>query len=146
MEQTVGQLTEYFRNVYGLGQPDLTKYSPLTLAYIGDAVYELVLRTYVVGQGNAPVVKLHHRTSDLVNAHTQSELARLIMDDLSEEETAVYKRGRNARSYTKAKNASTADYRRATGLEALVGYLYLAGRYERLISLIHDGLQGLTMI
>ena len=93
-----------------------------------------------------PAQKLHQKASSLVNAHTQSEMARALADHLTPEETDVYKRGRNARSYTRAKNASMSDYRRATGLEALVGYLYLDGSYDRLVELIHLGLTELSLI
>lgn len=146
MEQTVEGFADSFRELYGLEKPDLKTYSPLALAYLGDAVYELVVRTYVCERANAPADKLNSHGREMVNAHTQSEIAGIIADELSEEETEAYKRGRNARSYTKAKNASTADYRRATGLEALIGYLYLQGRYDRISELIHMGLSALDKL
>ena len=133
----------FFLNQSLIADRDIRTYSPLTLAWLGDAVYELVIRSYIAGQGNAPVDKLHHKASSLVKAQTQSEMAYAIRDQLSEEELAVYKRGRNAHSYTRAKNASMSDYRRATGFEALMGYLYLTGRYERMLALIRTGVQGL---
>ena len=114
--------------------------SPLTLAYIGDAVYEIIVRTIVVENGNAPVNKLNRKVSSIVKAVSQKEAMERIESKLSEEELAVYKRGRNAKSYTSAKNASIIDYRIATGLEALVGYLYLDGRNERLFELVKIGL------
>lgn len=132
-----------FRRLFGLKAPDIRTYSALTLAYIGDAVYELVVRSYITCRANAPVEKLHHRTSHLVNAHTQSELAGAIEEKLTEQERHIYKRGRNAKSFTKAKNATVSDYRRATGLEALIGYLFLNEEYGRLVKLIHDGLESL---
>ena len=104
----------------------------LTLAYIGDAVYELWVREYLVRQGLAKVNDLHRAAVRYVNALTQSRLVARLEDVLSEEETAVWKRGRNAKSGRQPKNMEMIDYRRATGLEALVGYLYLAGRQDRL--------------
>lgn len=112
-------------------QGDVRGYSPLTLAYIGDAVYELLIRTMVVTTANAPVNKLHKKSSLLVKAGTQSAMAEALQPVFTEEELAVYKRGRNAHSYTKAKNATTGDYRRATGFEAVFGYLYLKGDMKR---------------
>lgn len=111
-------------------------YSPLVLAYIGDAVYELIIRTMIVNRGNCPVNQMHKKSSSLVKAAAQAELIHLIMEDLTEQEQSVYKRGRNAKSATAAKNASIQDYRTATGFEALVGYLYLNGEKERLIELV----------
>lgn len=122
---------------------DICSYSPLTLAYIGDAVYELAVRSMIVTEGNAPVNKLHKRSSELVKAETQAKVALHFVEAnvLSEEELRVLKRGRNAQSYTKAKNASISDYRWATGFEALVGYLYLTGRSERMMELVGAGLK-----
>ena len=130
----------YLKELFALGNTDIKTYSPLTLAYIGDAVYEIVIRTVLVEKGNAQVNKLHQRASKLVKASAQSEIIEKLKEDLTEEELAVYKRGRNAKSYTKAKNASTIDYRRATGFEAVMGYLYLKGDYKRMIDLIRAGL------
>lgn len=146
MEQSLGDFAESFRRLYHLDKPDVREYSALTLAYIGDAVYEMVIRTYIVEKGNAPVDKLHKRASRLVKAETQAKLIMAIENQLTEEEHAVYKRGRNAKSYTMAKNASMSDYRKATGCEALMGYLYLTGRLERLTELIHAGLSVLSLI
>ena len=130
----------YLKELLALGNTDIKTYSPLTLAYIGDAVYEIVIRTILVEKGNAQVNKLHQRASKLVKASAQSEITEKLKEDLTEEELVVYKRGRNAKSYTKAKNASTIDYRRATGFEAVMGYLYLKGDYKRMIDLIRAGL------
>ncbi len=116
-------------------------YSPLVLAYMGDAVYELLIRTKVVNRGNTQVNKLHRRTAGLVKAEAQARMYMLLEKELTEEETAVYKRGRNAKSFTMAKNASMRDYRMATGWEALMGWLYLSGRLERLTELISLGLE-----
>ena len=139
-------IDSYIKEQFGIAEVDIRTYSPLTLAYIGDAVYEIIIRTYIVGKGNAPVERLHKRSSRLVKAETQANLIMAIEDQLTEEEHAVYKRGRNAKSYTMAKNATMSDYRKATGCEALVGYLYLTERYERLTELIHTGLTKLNLI
>ena len=140
MEESVSSLNRKFRETFGLEPVDLKTYSPLTLAYIGDAAYELVIRSLVVEQGNAPVNKLHKRSSRLVKAQTQAEAAVKLMDVFTEEEMAVYKRGRNARSHTMAKNAEMTDYRMATGFEAVMGYLHLKQDYERMVTLIQLGL------
>lgn len=114
---------------------DVREYSPLTLAYMGDAVYELLIRTKVVTHGNAPVNKLNKKASQLAKAGAQSAMAEILAEYFTEEELSVYKRGRNAHSYTKAKNATTGDYRRATGFEAVFGYLYLKGDMLRISEL-----------
>ena len=142
MEQSLESFGSWFRELYHLDKPDVREYSALTLAYIGDAVYEIIIRSYIVGKGNAPVERLHKRSSRLVKAETQANLIMAIEDQLTEEEHAVY----NAKSYTMAKNATMSDYRKATGCEALVGYLYLTERYERLTELIHTGLTKLNLI
>ena len=140
MEESVSGLNRKFRETFGLEPVDLKTYSPLTLAYIGDAAYELVIRSLVVEQGNAPVNKLHKRSSRLVKAQAQAEAAVKLLDVFTEEELAVYKRGRNARSHTMAKNAEMTDYRMATGFEAVMGYLHLKQDYERMVTLIHLGI------
>ena len=117
-------------------------YSPLVLAYIGDGIYDLIIRTVVVNRGNTQANKLHRKTSSLVKAAAQSAMMDALMELLTEEEKAVYKRGRNAKSATMAKNATMADYRKATGFEALMGYLYLDNQWERMVYLIKEGLSG----
>ena len=97
----------------------------------------------IVAQGNTKASQLHNHTSHLVKAHSQSAMMEYLLPVLSEEEEAVYKRGRNAKSPTMAKNASMSDYRRATGFEALMGYLYLADRFDRILELTVLGLDGL---
>ena len=129
------------RQALQLQEIDVRSYSPLALAYIGDAVYEVLIRTKVMNQGNMQVSKMHKKSASLVKAQAQANMIRLLVEELSEEEMAIYKRGRNAKSATIARNASMADYRMATGFEALVGYLYLTGRDDRLLELIHDGLE-----
>ncbi len=121
-----------------------TEYSPLALAYIGDGVYEIFIRTYVIDRGNAPVNKLHKASRDLVRAEAQAKIYHAIEDQLTEEEVDVLRRGRNAKSISVPKNALLIDYRHATGLEALIGYLYLKGEIERISELIHIGLNSLA--
>lgn len=130
----------YLKEVFQLEDKDIRTYSPLTLAYIGDAVYEIIIRTILVKKGNCPVNELHKRASNLVKASAQSAIIQKIEDILTEEEHDVYKRGRNTRSATIAKNAKMSDYRRATGFEALVGYLYLKDEYMRIVELVRTGI------
>lgn len=111
---------------------DIDLLSPLILAYIGDAAYELWVRKYLVAQGLTKVNTLHHQAVKYVNAETQSRLVSKLEKILTQEEVAILKRGRNAKSGRQPKSMDMIAYRRATGLEALVGYLYLLGREERL--------------
>lgn len=136
METNLIQLKELFH----LEDQDLRSYSPLTLAYIGDGVYELIIRTILVKKGNCPVNRLHKKASSLVKAGAQSAIMEVIEEDLTPEELSVYRRGRNAHSPTMAKHATMADYRRATGFEALMGYLYLKEDYTRMLTLVRMGI------
>ena len=111
-------------------------YSPLVLAYMGDAVWELIVRTKIVREGNRQVNRMHHDAVRYVKAEAQARMIRLIEPELTPREAGVYRRGRNAHSNTMAKNASMIDYRMATGFEALVGYLWLNGEEERMMSLL----------
>ena len=106
--------------------------SPLTLAFLGDAVFELLVRERFVTNGNPPVAKLQKKTIAVVCASAQSRAIFLLEGLLSEEETDIYKRGRNANGHHVPKNADPVEYRRATGLEALFGYLYLKGEQARI--------------
>ena len=124
-------------------QVDIKEYSPLTLAYIGDAVYDLIIRTLVVNKGNQQVQKLHKETITMVQASAQARMITALNGQLSEEEHAVYKRGRNAKSASPAKNQSISDYHKATGFEALLGYLYLKKDWKRMLELIRAGLDVL---
>ena len=136
METNLIQLKELFH----LEDQDLRSYSPLTLAYIGDGVYELIIRTILVKKGNCPVNRLHKKASSLVKAGAQSAIMEVIEEELTPEELSVYRRGRNAHSPTMAKHATMADYRRATGFEALMGYLYLKEDYTRMLPLVRMGI------
>lgn len=144
MEKSI-DLLDLIKQSFELKEVDIRTYSPLTLAYIGDCVFDLIVRTVVVERGNEQANKLHHKTVTYVKAETQAQLIDAMLSDLTEEELGVYKRGRNAKSYTTAKNASVGDYRKATGLETLVGYLYLQGSVERILELLQIGLHKLGM-
>ena len=116
--------------------------NPLVLAYIGDAVYEVFVRTYIVSENkNVKVHGLHKLSINLVKAEGQSNMMKCIMDDLNENETYIFKRGRNAQSGTVPKHADLMDYRMATGFEALIGYLYLSEDRERLEYIVQKSIE-----
>ena len=139
--------------------PEMTKeealmYAPLTLAFLGDAVYELAIRTDLVQEADRSTMipssefstkgcrnMLNRLSSALAKAGAQSIAMEAIEPILNEDELSVYRRGRNAKSHTMAKNATVIDYRRATGFEALIGYLYLTGQKERYLELIRIGVE-----
>lgn len=110
----------------------INQFSPLQLAYVGDAVYELYIRTMISKDRNIPVNKLHREATTFVKAKAQSDIIRKLEPYLTEEEISVYKRGRNAKANTAAKNADIVDYRHATGFETLIGYIYLKKDFDRL--------------
>ncbi len=134
---------DYIQDALQLNETDVRSYSPLVLAYIGDCVYDLIIKSMVISNGNKQVHKLHEETSQYVQASAQSKMMRAMQPCLTEEEHAVYRRGRNAKSVSPAKNQSITDYRRATGFEALLGFLYLRKEYERLMELVKIGLEHL---
>ncbi len=144
MEEGV-TILEAIKRDFACREIDIRTYSPLALAYIGDAIYDLVIRTIVVERGNTSANKLHKKTVGYVNARVQAKMIESLLDELTEEEQAVYKRGRNAKSYTTAKNASVIEYRKATGFEALCGYLYLTGKQERMLALIKKAVELVGM-
>lgn len=111
---------------------DVNTLSPLTLSFVGDSVYDLLVRQYLVSLANRPVKELNLMKVTLVNCKSQAQSAKLIMDYLTESELDVYKRGRNVKVNSVSKHSSIADYHSATGLEALFGYLYLTGDTERI--------------
>lgn len=142
MPQQDSFLTQ-IKEEFQLGEQELNSYSPLVLAYIGDCVYELLIRTLLVGKANCQVSKLHKKAIDYVKAETQAAMIAALMDELTEEEQDVFRRGKNAKPHTIPKNASLSDYRRATGMEAVIGYLYLKDDMERVIELVKLGLDRL---
>lgn len=121
---------------YGLPDKDWTQYSPLTLAWIGDTVFDMVVRTVLVKKANRQTERLHKEATAVVNARSQAQAAERLLPSLTEEETAVYRRGRNADPHHNAKNAGRTQYLEATGFEALLGWLYLERRYDRILELI----------
>lgn len=144
MEKSVEtNFNEYMKEVFSMQEVDIREYSPLTLAYIGDSIYDLIIKSLVINRGNKQVQKLHKETSSLVQASAQSMMMRAMQEELTDEERAVYKRGRNAKSVSPAKNQSITDYRRATGFEALIGYLYLQKKWKRMLDLVKIGLDSL---
>lgn len=120
---------------------DIRTYSPLALAYIGDAVYDLIIRTMVVEKANRPVNELHRITVRYVSANAQSRIVQALMESFTEEERSIYRRGKNSKPHTTAKNASVKDYLKATGFEAVIGYLYLTNRMDRVMELVRKGLE-----
>lgn len=130
----------YMKEALRLREVDPISYSPLVLAYIGDAAYELLIRTKVINHGSMQVNKMHKRSSALVKAESQAAMIKALEEDLTPEELAVFKRGRNAKSASSAKNATVIDYRMATGFEALIGYLYITEQFERIVTLVSLGL------
>ncbi|MCI8496764.1 MAG: ribonuclease III [Clostridiales bacterium] len=121
---------------------DVRTVSPLTLAYLGDGVYELLMRESMVNEGNCRPKDLHRVTAGRVCAKAQAAAVKRIQPQLTEEEEAVLKRGRNAHTNRVLKNTSSEEYHLATGLEALFGYLYLTGKMDRILELFAEILKG----
>lgn len=138
-------LNKYLNEKFGIEWKDIRTYSPLTLAYIGDAIFDVIIRSILVNKGNTAVNKLHKRASDIVKAGAQSAFIKALMDNLTEEEADIYRRGRNSKPHTKAKNATTMDYLDATGFEAVVGYLYLTDNMDRICELVELGIERLEL-
>ena len=128
---------------FDLSKQDYRSFNALTLAYIGDAIFDLVIRTVVIFRSHKQVNELNKKTTRFVKAETQAVMIQGLLDDalLTEEEKAVYKRGRNTKSHTVAKNASVAAYRKATGFEAVLGYLYVTGQMGRILELTKAGVR-----
>ncbi|MBR6394017.1 MAG: ribonuclease III [Ruminococcus sp.] len=118
-----------------LTEREANTYSPLSLAFLGDSVYDTLVREHLLKNGNVPVAKLHSEKIKLVCAEFQSKVYDLIMDSLTEHEVAVLKRGRNATGNTVPKHAEAIEYRRATAIESLFGYLYITGQSDRIMEL-----------
>ena len=138
---------EYMQELFQMREVDIREYSPLALAYIGDAVYDLVIRSLVLNEGNRQVQKMHKQTSSIVQASAQARVVTAINDLLSEEEHYGKFYGAvdplTIKSMSPAKNQSVSDYHKATGFEALVGYLYLKKEWKRMLELIKAGLDAL---
>lgn len=134
-------MEENLKNLLHLGETynekNIKELSPLALAFIGDGVFEILVRTHVLNK-NLSANKLHREAIKYVKAKNQRDLLEKVKDNLDEEERQIVKRGRNAKSHTVPKNAEISDYKMATGLEALFGYLYLLGRYERILEIFME--------
>ena len=139
METSLSTLQQ-IKECFACQEGDVRAYSPLTLAFIGDCIFDLIIRTVIVERGNRAPDGLHKSKSRIVKAETQAAMIEALMDELTEDEKGFYRRGRNAKSYTTAKNASIGDYRKATGFEALLGYLYLTDQMSRILELTKKGL------
>ena len=137
MEESI----KYLKEQFGLPDVDIRTYSPQVLAYSGDGIYELIIRTILVDRGNRQAGVLHKKASNYVKASAQAAMIAELQEELSEEELQIYKRGRNAKTVTMAKHATMHDYRAATGFEALMGYLYLTDQMKRMIDLIKTGME-----
>ncbi len=129
-----------FKKLNELTHVNPREYSPLALAYIGDAIYEIYIRDHVIKKANAPVNKLHTTSKKYVKASAQAQIYHFIKDLLTENELAILKRGRNAKSASSPKNGDIREYRLATGVEALIGFLYLNNEIERLTYIINTGI------
>ena len=136
-------ILERIKETFPCPEQDVRAYSPLALAFIGDGIYELVIRTMVVTKANRANHDLHQATVKYVKAENQAKMAELLKPVLTQEEAGVLRRGRNAKPNSVAKNASLRDYHRATGFEALLGFLYLTGQTDRMLELIKLGVEGL---
>ena len=136
-EDLIGIINEQF----GEGKWKAKSQSALSLAFMGDCVFDLVVRTVIINHEGGSNKNLHKKCTAIVKAGSQANIIDAIEADLTEEELAIYHHGRNAKSSSQAKNASIVEYRKATGLEALIGFLYLDGQYERLVTLMKMGLE-----
>lgn len=135
-------MEESIRELFPGKRQDIRSYSPLTLAYLGDAVYDLIIRTAVVERANRPANILHHITVKYVSAGAQARIVTALQGCFTEEERAVYQRGKNAKPHTMAKNAAPGDYMKATGFEAVLGWLYLKNDMERILELVREGIDA----
>lgn len=144
MEKSLSFL-EKIKETFACEEIDVKTYSPLALAFMGDCIFEIIIRTVVVERGNRRAEGLHKFKSAVVNAKVQAKMAEMLLPELTEEELACYKRGRNAKSHSMAKNATVGEYRKATGLEALYGYLYLQNQEDRLLELTKMGLEKINI-
>ncbi len=125
------------------GIKDIRQIPALTLAYLGDAIYELIIRTRLVDSGMSHVDSLNKKASGYAKAPTQAKIYHIIEEKLTEEEVSYFKRGRNAKSGSVAKSGTVNDYRVATGFESMLGFLYLDGKIDRITELVDIGIRGL---
>lgn len=133
---------EIILDKYKIDEKEVDFYSPLVLAYVGDAVYEVFVRTMLALKGNMSVHNMHKKSISYVKAKAQSDIVHRLYDRLTDEEKDIVRRGRNSKSGTIPKNADVSDYKYATGFESLIGYLYLKGRTERLFEILEMVVSG----
>ncbi|MCX7748270.1 MAG: Mini-ribonuclease 3 [Clostridia bacterium] len=142
-------MNEFFKDVCNeikFYDKQVEQLSPLVLAYIGDGVYEVYVRTLLISQLNVSVHKLHRKATDYVKAKAQADVIHKIMETLSLEEADIVRRGRNAKSGTIPKNADVVEYKYATGFEALIGYLYLKNDFQRLMEILKLSVSMLNQV
>lgn len=140
-----GMILSQIKQTFDCGEQDIRAYSPLTLAYVGDGIYDLIIRTVAVERANRRVNDLNKITVQYVKAPAQAKIVEALQPFLTEEEMDIYRRGRNAKPHSSAKNASQSEYHKATGFEALIGYLYLTGSMDRLLELVKVGIEAAGM-
>lgn len=133
--------TQSFLDEIEIKEQDINQIPPLALAYIGDSVFEILIRNKMI-QSEKDVGQLHKKSSKLASARGQAKMYHILGEYLTKEEESVLRRGRNAKSSQKAKNATISEYRHATGVEALFGYLFLKGEHERIIELFKICIKG----
>lgn len=138
---TMEESLKAIADAFPLDAQKVKTYSALSFAYIGDSVYDLIIRTMITTRGNTKPNKYHRRAIEYVNAAAQTCMMEKIKPYLNEEEKVIFRRGKNAKPASCAKNQSHHDYRIATGFETLIGYLYLTGQVARIIELVSIGLR-----
>ena len=131
------------KKAWHIDRIDDKRYSPIVLAYMGDCVYELIIRSVIVISGNMQVEKMSKKCVSFVNHTYQARLIHAIEDMLTDDEMSIYKRGRNGRIASMPRRATVSEYRAATGLESLMGYLYINNKLDRCIELIREGISRL---
>lgn len=142
---TSNSLLKNIHFFFPVEEKDIRTIAPLKLAYLGDAVFEIIIRTLTLDTTGGPVKNLHKKSSSLVNAASQAALAAAMLPLMTEEEASVFRHGRNAKTSSVAKHADIHDYRNATGLEALFGYLYLSDRMDRATELLKQAVTKLEI-
>ncbi len=142
MEKSIKDSRSILRTIeeeFHLPDQDIRTFSPLVLAYMGDCIFDLIIRTVLIKEGNRQTSKIHKAATDLVKASAQAALGDVLLEVFTEEEVTIYKRGKNSNPHSIPKNAEIMDYKKATGLEAVMGYLYLQNRMERAVHLVRTG-------
>lgn len=135
-------MDKMFTNLKNLTNQEAKNLNPQVLAFVGDSVYTMFIRTMLAEKFDVKSGKLHTLANEYVKAGGQSDAVERVLQILTEEELAIFKRARNYKTHSVAKNATVVDYKRATGFEALVGYLYLIGNYERLNQILNLSVKG----